>query len=137
MNTAIERIIHGKTVVAIIVRASFDDERQFVTSEDSPMQLGARSYPKNHTVLAHHHADIERTITQNQEFLYITSGVVKARFYLGNGQVGATIVKTGDMILQMCGGHSFEMIEASRIVMIKQGPYIGEKEKVFIEIKEV
>ncbi|MCX6327803.1 MAG: hypothetical protein NT144_14345, partial [Bacteroidia bacterium] len=36
----------------------------------------------------------------------------------------------GDVILLAAGGHGFEMIEPSEIIEIKQGPYVGERDKV-------
>jgi hypothetical protein len=37
---------------------------------------------------------------------------------------------TGDVILLAAGGHGFEMLEDSQIIEIKQGPYVGEEDKI-------
>lgn len=34
------------------------------------------------------------------------------------------------VILLASGGHGFEMMEASEIIEVKQGPYVGEIDKV-------
>ena len=35
----------------------------------------------------------------------------------------------GDFLLLLGGGHSFEMLEDSELIEIKQGPYAGDKDK--------
>lgn len=35
----------------------------------------------------------------------------------------------GDIVLLAFGGYGFEMLEASEIVEVKQGPYAGEADK--------
>ena len=39
-------------------------------------------------------------------------------------------LKAGDVVVLLSGGHSFTMLEPSQLVEIKQGPYLGEKEKI-------
>ena len=34
------------------------------------------------------------------------------------------------MVLLATGGHGFQMLEASEIIEVKQGPYTGEKDKI-------
>ena len=39
------------------------------------------------------------------------------------------ILNTGDIVLLAFGGHGFEMLEASEIIEVKQGPYAGDNDK--------
>jgi len=69
-----------------------------------------------------------------QEVLFIKAGKVRVDFY--NDQqdyLESRIIVTGDVILLAAGGHGFEMIEPSEIIEVKQGPYIGELDKVRFE----
>ena len=38
-------------------------------------------------------------------------------------------MKPGDFLLLVSGGHSFEFIEKSEIIEVKQGPYVGNLDK--------
>ena len=39
------------------------------------------------------------------------------------------ILNQGDVVLLAFGGHGFEMLEASEMIEVKQGPYAGEGDK--------
>jgi hypothetical protein len=41
----------------------------------------------------------------------------------------STILEAGDVVLLVQGGHGFEMLEATEIIEIKQGPYAGDRDK--------
>ncbi len=43
------------------------------------------------------------------------------------------ILKKGDVILLVNGGHGFEMLEKTEIIEIKQGPYAHDKDKTRFE----
>ena len=46
------------------------------------------------------------------------------------------MIKTGDMILLIDGGHGFDILKKSILVEIKQGPFNSEIDKVrFLEKK--
>jgi mannose-6-phosphate isomerase-like protein (cupin superfamily) len=47
--------------------------------------------------------------------------------------IGTRILEVGDIILLCGGGHSFEMLEESSMIEVKQGPYAGEEDKVIFE----
>ena len=40
------------------------------------------------------------------------------------------LLEAGDIILLAAGGHGFEVIEEVEMVEIKQGPYLGDRDKV-------
>ena len=43
------------------------------------------------------------------------------------------ILKTGDVILLVSGGHDFLMLEDTEMIEVKQGPYAGEDDKECFE----
>jgi hypothetical protein len=77
----------------------------------------------------HVHRNIPRTISDTQEVLHIEQGVVEIEFYSENKEkVENRILKSGDTILLISGGHGFNILEDARFLEIKQGPYYGVEE---------
>jgi hypothetical protein len=74
---------------------------------------------------------VSREVIQTQEVLFIKSGKVRVDFYDDDQHyLDSRIVQQGDVILLASGGHGFEMLEESEMIEVKQGPYIGERDKV-------
>ena len=87
--------------------------------------------PKVYIIQPHRHNLIKREINQNQEVLFLKSGLVKVNFYDNNQIfVESKILNQNDVILLASGGHGFKMLENSEIIEVKQGPYCGEEDKV-------
>jgi len=40
------------------------------------------------------------------------------------------LLEAGDVILLAGGGHGFEILEEAEMIEVKQGPYMGEGEKI-------
>jgi hypothetical protein len=38
-------------------------------------------------------------------------------------------LEPGDLLLNLIGGHSFDMLEETTLLEIKQGPYAGARDK--------
>jgi len=43
------------------------------------------------------------------------------------------ILKKKDMILLISGGHGFKVLKKLEMLEIKQGPFVGEKDKIRLE----
>ena len=69
-----------------------------------------------------------------QEVLFIKSGKIRVNLYY-NDQIylGSRILYPGDVILLAQGAHGFEMLEASKMIEVKQRSYCGEQDKVRFE----
>ncbi|OYT98227.1 MAG: hypothetical protein CFE40_13255 [Burkholderiales bacterium PBB1] len=127
----IERIVHEDRELATILRRSHRPQGiEFLTSEDSSLQLGCMSRPAGHVIAPHVHQPVPREVCYTQEVLFIRSGRVRIDFY-GDAQdyLESTVLEAGDVILLAVGGHGLEMIEPSDIVEAKQGPYVGDHDK--------
>ena len=113
--------------MALIIRADYEPkEYNFVTHPDNPLQFGIFRHKRGATIKPHIHRDIERTIDKIQEALYLTYGKVEVQFYDPTGRkIESTILYSGDAILLISGGHGFNILEDSKIIEIKQGPYSG------------
>ncbi len=66
-----------------------------------------------------------------QEVLFVKSGKVRVDFYNDEKVfLESRELNTGDVILLAAGGHGFQMLEASELIEVKQGPYCGDQDKV-------
>ena len=127
----IEQIVHEDRTLAILLRASYHAEGiQFFTPDDFSQQLAYMNRPKGYVIAPHVHNAVSREVQFTKEVLFIKSGKVRVDFYDDNqNYLESSIVTTGDVVLLAFGGHGFEMLEASEIIEVKQGPYAGEADK--------
>lgn len=133
----IERIEWKGKVFALILRSDYEPEGvNFITSEDSPLQLGIHKHRQGSKIKPHIHKGSPKTINEVQEVLHIEYGKVEAEFYESTGKkIGSSILNCGDTILLMSGGHGFNILEDSRMIEVKPGPYYGvEKDKEYLKI---
>lgn len=132
MNKNIEKIMHNEQLLAVIIRNDFKQEGiAFFTEDNFSQQLGYMNRPEGYVIPPHRHNLVSREVMLTQETLFIKSGKVRVDFY-DDSQVylESGIVSVGDVILLATGGHGFQMLEPSEIVEVKQGPYVGERDKV-------
>ena len=131
MNT-IKKITHNNSLLAIIIYSSFErDGINFFTDDDSPQQVGYMKREEGYEIQPHRHNLVKREVFQTQEVLLVKSGKIRVDLYDDSEiYVISKILSKGDIILLASGGHGFKMIVDSEIVEIKQGPYLGERDKV-------
>ena len=123
-------------IIAIVVKSDFKKEGvNFVSKEDYPLQLGINSYRKGGTIKAHFHIEKEIRINKIQEVVHIKSGRAMVNLYDPNGKKFQSVeLSDGDTIFLVDGGHGFEMLDDTKIIEVKQGPYFGkDKDKRMIE----
>ena len=127
----IEHIRHREEVLAIILRANFHSEGiEFFTPAYFSQQLGYMNRPQGYVIPPHVHNPVAREVQFTKEVLIIKSGKVRVDFYDDDqNYLESRILNQGDIVLLAFGGHGFEMLEASEIVEVKQGPYAGEADK--------
>jgi len=122
-------------IIAVVIRRDFQKEGvNFVSKEDFPLQLGISNYKKEDKVKPHSHIRQEIRINKLQEVVHIDSGRVVANLYDMNSRIIKSVeLATGDTIFLIDGGHGFEMLEDTKIIEVKQGPYLGrDKDKIYI-----
>lgn len=127
----IENINNAGQNLAILLRKSYRCEGiKFFTSDDYTQQLAYMNRPLGHVIAPHIHNSVPRQVEFTKEVLFIKSGKVRIDFY-DNDQnyLESRILYQGDVILLAFGGHGFEMLEASEIIEVKQGPFVGEFDK--------
>lgn len=131
----IEKILKSNIELAIIIRSNFkSDDIKFFTPDSYSQQLGYMNRPKGYIIPPHRHNLVLRKVTLTQEVLFIKSGKVRVDFYDDDQiYIESRMLYKGDVILLATGGHGFEVIETAEIIEVKQGPYVGEKDKVRFE----
>jgi len=127
----IESVNFGDITLAVILRADYyADGIKFFTPNDFSQQLGYMNRPQGYVIPPHVHNPVAREVQFTKEVLIIRSGKVRVDFYDDDqNYLESRILNQGDIVLLAFGGHGFEMLEASEIVEIKQGPYAGEGDK--------
>jgi hypothetical protein len=127
----IENIVHTEMLLALILRGNYHAEGiQFFTPNDFSQQLGYMNRPQGYIIPPHVHNPVLREVQFTKEVLIIKSGKVRVDFYDdAQNYLESRILNQGDILLLAFGGHGFEMLEASEIVEVKQGPYAGEGDK--------
>ncbi len=119
----------NKVIALIFKRGLKSRGVKFLTPIDYTLQLGLLTHPKGVKVKEHiHNPKIKYKIDTTQEFLYIEKGKVRVKLFNDDWKlVKSIILKTGDFMLHVNGGHGFEVLEKCRMIEVKQGPYPGEK----------
>jgi hypothetical protein len=132
MEQNIEKIMRDNLLLAIIIRTDYKSEGiEFFTPNDFSQQLAYMHRPAAYRIDPHIHNKVQREVFYTQEVLFIKSGKVRVDFYDEERTLfDSRILNTGDVILLAAGGHGFEMLEQTEIIEVKQGPYIGEQDKM-------
>jgi hypothetical protein len=128
----VEEIKHNNLLLAIIISSRYSEQGiHFFTPDDFSQQLGYMNRPTGYVIPPHRHNLVPRNVDLTQEVLFIKSGKVRVDFYSDEqAYFRSSILYPGDVILLAHGGHGFEMLEASEMIEVKQGPYVGEVDKV-------
>lgn len=131
----IEYVKQGERVLCVILRSEYTAEGiKFFTPDDFSQQLGYMNRPVGYVIPPHVHNSVAREVHFTKEVLLIKSGKVRVDFYDDDqSYLESRIVKKGDVLLLAFGGHGFEMLEASEIIEVKQGPYAGDADKTRFE----
>ena len=127
----VQTIEHDGQVLAIILPASYRaDGIKFFTPDDFSQQLAYMNRPEGYVIQPHVHNPVTREVEYTKEVIFIRSGKVRIDFYDDRQTyLESRILTQGDVVLLARGGHGFEMLEASEMIEVKQGPYAGEKDK--------
>ena len=104
---------------------------KFFTANNLNMQVGLMGHSKNHIIKPHFHINRKKIVKQMSELLIIFSGQLKVFFYNKKKlRAKSLILNKKDMILLISGGHGFKVLKKLEMLEIKQGPFIGEKDKM-------
>lgn len=130
-NDSIETIVDGLEPIALIIKSDFDKPGiHFFTPANFSQQVAFMEHAKGKKIEAHVHNLVSRQVLYTQEVLFIRRGRLKINLYSSQKWfIGSRTLEAGDVILLCGGGHSFEMLEDTAMIEVKQGPYAGENDK--------
>jgi hypothetical protein len=133
---ALEHIEADGLRLATIVRSTFSaDGIVFLTPDDYSQQLGYMRRPSGYFIDAHSHNVVDRQVSLTQEVLFVRSGRVRVDLFDARRQHVATrVLGPLDVILLSAGGHSFEILEEAELIEVKQGPFVGERDKTRFDV---
>ncbi len=131
----IETISHDLEPLALIIRAEYDQPGiKFFTPDYFSQQMAYMRHPAGYKICAHVHNLSIRQVLYTQEVLIIRRGKVIVRLFNSKKEfICDRILKSGDLILLCGGGHSFEMLEETAMIEVKQGPFAGDGDKTRFE----
>jgi hypothetical protein len=130
MENGQEVIEKNGQIFALVFRQSSRPEGvNFLTPDDYTLQVGMIGHPKGRHIRDHiHNPRIHYQVDTTQEFLYVEKGKIKATIYDYDWNVIKEVVlEAGDIILQVFGGHGFDVLEPCYLIEVKQGPFPGDK----------
>lgn len=127
----IERVFYKETLLALIIRADFQEPGiHFFTPDSFSQQLAYMKHPTGKTIQRHVHNPVKREVHYTQEVLILKRGKLKVDFYNTDLEyLESKILCKGDIILLSEGGHGFEVLEEIEMFEVKQGPYAGDQDK--------
>ena len=124
-NRQIEQIFDEYRMISIIIYSEHKNEGiEFFTPNNFSQQLASINRPKGYKIQPHIHKPVPRNVKYTQETLFIKKGKISVNFYDEKKRyLDSRVLKTGDVILLVSGGHDFTMLEDTEIIEVKQGPY--------------
>lgn len=130
-----ENIVHNDEVMATIMYAeAIEPGVHFYSDSKDSLQVGKQLRIKGEKISPHKHLPVRIERDGNlQEVLYIERGKVKITFYNDRREeFDSKVLNARDMILLIKGGHSFEMLEETVMIEVKQGPYNPDSTQKFV-----
>ncbi|MDE2111500.1 MAG: hypothetical protein KGJ79_10195 [Alphaproteobacteria bacterium] len=124
-------IRHGETLLALILSHRFREPGiHFFTPGEFSQQLAYMRHPAGKVIEPHLHNPVRREVNYTQEVLLLKAGLMRVDFYdHDRNYLQSRILEAGDVILLIEGGHGFEVLEDVEMIEVKQGPYVGDRDK--------
>ena len=119
-------------LLALVIKSNqISTEKDFITENDSEFQLASFNLGSGTEIINHYHPNQERTIKKTSEAIVVLSGKVKVDIFDNNLKLKQSVIlNASDTILLIDGGHGITMLEDSKFIEVKQGPYLEDNDKV-------
>jgi hypothetical protein len=132
----VRRIDHELHTLAVIIERgwSIPEGANFHSDPSDSLQVATMLRPSGHIIKPHFHPESNRVIASTCEVIIVQSGKLSVDLYgQGDRPLHNVEVKAGDAIVLLNGGHGITMMEDSMFWEVKQGPFLGGLDKVYIE----
>ena len=129
----LKEIIHNKKLYALIIKETYQKKKgiSFFTENNANQQIGFMSHPKNYFIKPHKHQKRETKIFITSEVIILQKGKLRVDFYdTRKKYLFSVVIKKNQIIMLVHGGHGFKVLEQVKMLEIKQGPYVSDKDKV-------
>ena len=129
----IEKIIHKKKLLALIVKGKYRNKKgiTFFTPSESIQQFGYMKHKRSHIIKPHLHKKRLTKIFYTTEVILLLKGMIRVDFYNQfKKYLFSKILKEKDIIMLVHGGHGFKILKDVEMLEIKQGPYNLIRDKI-------
>jgi mannose-6-phosphate isomerase-like protein (cupin superfamily) len=128
----LQQITYQGNLLAIVVSHKFKQPGiHFFTPDDMAQQLGYIQYQPGKKIEPHYHVDQVTEIRNSQEVLLLRKGKLRVDFYTDQQQyLESHVLEAGDLVMLVSGGHGFEVLEEIEMFEVRQGPYLGEQQRI-------
>lgn len=136
----LKQIFHENKLIAFIIQNDYtNDGIKFFTDNNSAQQIGYMKHPKSTVIKAHVHNVIKREVSVTQEVLILKKGQMRLDLYSDDKRyIESVVMNAGDIVFLASGGHGIKCLDEVEMIEVKQGPYLGEADKVrFPEISDL
>jgi len=118
-------------LAAVIKLSDINIEKNFVTENEEEFQLASFNLVKDTKIERHHHPKQNRQIQNTSEVITVIEGSIEVSIYDENLEfVHKENLVSGETIALFRGGHEIEVIEDTKFIESKQGPYIEDIDKI-------
>ena len=135
----IKNIIHNNILYSTIFDISkIQEGLEFITEDSAYIQVGTWNYTKGKVLDAHYHNKFERESLITQEVVFVIKGKVTCNLYTESGDFIESIeINQNQLIIQYEGVHEYEINEDTKVLEIKNGPYLGpEKDRTRVNVRK-
>jgi len=129
----LKEIIHKNKLYALIIKETHQSKKgiSFFTKNNANQQIGFMNHPKNYVIKPHKHQKRETKISITSEVIILQKGKLRVDFYdTKKKYLFSIVVKKNQIIMLVHGGHGFKVLEPVKMLEIKQGPYLNNKDKI-------
>ena len=128
MVNAIPIVSKGKVLALYIPKETRPDGLNFYSNPCDGLQFATYLGKRGYAIEPHIHLDRTAVIREVNEVIYIEKGMVKVDLY-GDGKTTlfSQVLRRGDTIALIHGGHGFKFIRKSTLVYVKQGAYVSKE----------
>ncbi len=118
---------NGTRLATLITAADRKPGLSFFSDDDDFIQVGMWGYDAGKHLQAHIHNVVPREIDRTQEVICVLQGRVRSTIFTEAEQQCAEVdLDAGDVLILLCGGHSYDILEnGTQVLEVKNGPYPG------------
>lgn len=124
----------SNNLIAIVQKfEEIKQERNFLTDNNDEMQFASFNLSTNSTIKRHKHNLQKRIINTTSEGIVVLDGKIQVNLYETDSEllIKEIVLVGGDSILMLTGGHEIKILENTKFIEFKQGPYDEKSDKVY------